>query len=473
MKKTLSFLLIHSFCASLMLYGSVFAAEKEPAEIITVRPTESQEAFRNPMKGFRVSTGPNSFRHEYATISQCYLKWSELENDEADTIEKIRAFCDAKWKSAADHGIKVIPRVYLDWDRKEGNEYWPADLQTGDYSSEAFQKRLVRLIERLGECWDQDPRVAWVQMGLIGFWGEQHSPSPTPEMQKLLGDAFARAFPHKKVVVRHADEFQDYEFGIYWDSWAHIQQINAPKHGAGIAELNRTQKRWLTAPIEGETAFNWGKYQIQPGDSPNDALSDPIHREFLIDSIRRLHCTGLGWIANYDPSIPAVQEGAAEVQKAFGYRFVLKSFSIPARVEPGQSFPLKFSVVNVGSAPFYENWPVEFSLLDPVTCQPVWQTTLRGVNLRKWLPGDDWDDEKNEYRIAPVTHEESVSVQLPDSIPAGTYAAALAIPDPFPGQPSIRFAIQDPFRDGRHPLCLIGVGLNSKAETPQNHASDH
>src|SRR5574344_1364480 len=83
-------------------------------------------------------------------------------------------------------------------DKQPNNEYWPADMKTGDYSSAQFIRRVKRLILRLGECWDNDPRVAWTQMGIIGYWGEQHSPAPTPEMQKILGDTFSKAFKNKK-----------------------------------------------------------------------------------------------------------------------------------------------------------------------------------------------------------------------------------------------------------------------------------
>ena len=88
----------------------------------------------------------------------------------------------------------------------------------------------------LGEGWDTDPRVALVEMGIIGEWGEKHDPNistywaphdqPThvnnrtwvPGIEKVLGDAFTKAFKTKKVMVRYAYDFQDYEEGIYWDS---------------------------------------------------------------------------------------------------------------------------------------------------------------------------------------------------------------------------------------------------------------
>ncbi|MDO4629440.1 MAG: DUF4832 domain-containing protein [Planctomycetia bacterium] len=432
---------------------------KQDSGIICVEPEVVTYAFPNPLKGFRPDANANFKNHPYATVARCYLKWNELENSEEDTIEKIKTACDSAWKKAEAANVRVIPRVYLDWDKKEGNEHWPSDLQTGDYTSEEFQRRLVRLIERLGKCWDKDPRVAWVQMGLIGFWGEHHSPSPTPEVEKLLGETFTKAFPTKRVVVRHADEFTDFEFGIYWDSWAHLQQMNGKKHGGGILTLNETKKRWQVAPIEGETAYNWGNYQVQPGDNPNDTLTDPVHLDYLLDSIRLLHCTALGWIANYDTKNPDVQKGAEAVQKAFGYRYELKSVEIPSQIKMGKKTHIRFTVQNVGSAPFYEKWPIECSLLVPETHEVIWKTTLEEVDIRRWFSGDDWDVEKNVYRIPAKEYMESAEILLTktDAVPAGRYILALAILDPITGQPAIRFAIENYLSCGRHPLCYVHV----------------
>ena len=46
---------------------------------------------------------------------------------------------------------------------------------------------------------------------------------------------------------------------------------------------------------------------------------------------------------------------------------------------------------NTGSAPFYPDWPVAVALLDSTTKKPVWSAPLADVDIRKWLPGEDWD----------------------------------------------------------------------------------
>ncbi|MHC4202274.1 MAG: hypothetical protein ACYSU0_19960 [Planctomycetota bacterium] len=184
--------------ATLFLLAAVRAGAVDTNETV-IRPEEYPRALRNPLKGFRPRRRDGS--HEWGTLCRVYMKWNEIENGEADGVGRIRAASDRLWRGVERHNVKVIPRVYLHW--PPDRNYWPADLETGDYSSPRFKRRLVRLVERLGECWDDDPRVAWVQMGLIGKWGEHHSPAPDAAMQKLLGDAFTKAFGVQGIRLRY------------------------------------------------------------------------------------------------------------------------------------------------------------------------------------------------------------------------------------------------------------------------------
>ena len=333
------------------------------------------------MKGF---TTTNVSTHPWGTLTHTYIRWNEIENKESDGIEKIINYCNQKWKDAAANNMKVIPRVYLHWDGDQ--KYWPSDLQRDDYTSEEFQERVLRLIRRLGICWDNDPRVAFVELGIFGKWGEHHSPSPTLAMQTLVGDAFAGAFANKKISVRHFwSEFTDHPFGEYWDSWAHYDQMYP--HGNRIKQVNQTG-RYKVNYVGGEVAYNWGNWQIQPGATPTESVADESHRNFVINSIRWLHCTQLRWISGYDKTNADALQGAIEMQKAFGYRYELNQVEFSL----GDSLKVAFDVTNTGSAPFYYNWPVEVALLDPETHEPVWRSTFDSVDIRNWLPGDGWTD---------------------------------------------------------------------------------
>jgi len=430
------------------------------AETVVIYPEEYPIALRNPLMGFRpgTSAGSSYSGDPYATVTHCYIKWNEIENYESDTIDKIKTVCNNKWKDMEKYNVKVIPRVYLDWDSDPNNENWPADMTAGDYSSEQFKTRLRRLIQRLGQCWNNDPRVAWIQMGIIGWWGEQETPWPTAEIQQLMGDEFTAAFPNKKVLVRRPwDAFTAYPFGGYWDSWAHINQIYT--QGAGIDNLNNTTARWKVNVWEGEVAYNWGDWTIQPGQDPTDTVSDPVHRNFLIDTIRDLHCSALGWVSGYSKTDPVAVAGAEEVQRAFGYRYLLNEVRYPAMLTPGAEFSVQFKVTNVGSAPVCYNWPVEISLLNPATKAVVWHDTFDGCDIRNWLSGDQYNSTTRVYTVPAVANTVNGTFQLPTGIANGEYILALAILDPSGMLPSVRFATVNYFNGGRHPIGYTGVGV--------------
>jgi Domain of unknown function (DUF4832) len=418
--------------------------------LVTVFPEEYDGAFKNPLKGFRSGFEKE---HEYGTLVKSYIRWNEIENVAGDGVDKIKAVSDAKWLGCEAKNIKFIPRVYQEWPRKESG--WPSDMKAGDYTSEQFKQRVIALIKKLGQAWDNDSRVAYVEMGLIGQWGEMEFPDTTDEIKEAIAAQFAASFKNKLVMVRWPNTYNDdiYNFGYYWDSWGHHDQKYYGFH------LSNISPKWKTAVIGGEAAYGWGNSLIQPGKSPDESLSMAVHRDYILDEIRRLHGNHMGWLASYDHGNESVRAGAVPVQKALGYRFVVSEVVYPKRVDAGAAFTVSFKVMNTGSSPIYYNWPVEVSLLDPKTRQPVWKSVYSEVDIRTWMPGDKWDDRGDSYAIPPETCAANQSFVV-SNVPPGEYILALAILDPAGERPCVRFAIKNYFNGGRHPIGRVGVGRN-------------
>jgi hypothetical protein len=439
---------------------------KTNKEYISIYPQVYEKAFPNPLKGFRTSTLNDE---DYPTLTRLYIKWNEIENTETDGVEKILDYCNGQWKDLSKKNMKVIPRVYLEWpynrqnasnnrdtvfsdwgERRFLERFWPADLTRGDYSSEQFKKRLVGLIKKMGKAWDNDPRVAYIEMGLIGWWGEQHSPSISAEMQKLIGEAFASAFKNKLIMVRQAKDFTSFPFGSYWDSFAHSSQAQEAE------ALIAAGDKWMTTVRGGEVAYDWGD-MTKSGTSPDVSLRVKANRDYIIDNIRMVHCNHLGWINHYNSADAEVVKGAEEVQKALGYRFILEEVDYTPNVSPGGTLSVSFSVRNVGSSPFYYNWPVEVSIINPDTKQTCWKVVFQNVDIRNWLPGDNWDPVLRKYTLEPKKYRISGEFKLPADIQKGRYILGLSILDPSGNLPAVRFAIKNYFNGGRHPIGRIGV----------------
>jgi len=489
MKKRRFPVLVSLFCA-LFSGRCVWAAGEQPSRAtgtsvqngwVTVTPREHHGAINNPLKGFR-----DYKKNGYGLLRRQYIKWNEIEICADDSVERIIAhtnkITEINGKRFEDLNIKLVPRVYLDWNGSPGKQFWPADLHTFDYDSPTFQERLRRLVEKLGEAWDEDPRIFAVQMGLIGYFGEHHNPAPTAAQRRLLTDAFRKAFKHKPVLVRHNNpEFMEAGFGIYYDTFGNLSREppGGPKDQFPWQATYVYRDIWKHAPIEGEVEYNWqqqresAKPEQTFGRTPDETMTVPAYRRYMIDKIRRYHASYLGWISNYNDSNRDVLAGAAELQKAFGYRFVLDSASYPLAVRPGQELSVKLTVRNTGSAPFYLDWPVAVGLLDPATRKPVWFAPLAGVDIRKWLPGEDWDSEAFAYRRPAAPYHSEGHATLPRDIKAGQYILALAILDRQGGMtPSARFAIENYFRGGWHPLGFIGIGKAPTEASLKNVAFD-
>lgn len=469
---------------------------------VTVNPAEFTYAIRNPMKGLREFFGPgydkvrDEYPYPYGSIIKEYMQWNMLEDKADDGIDKIIAYSNHRWQGVEDINVKVIPRIYIVWMEPWHGGYakntytnnpddlngwhWPSDIPgqvysedpnkpiTGGYFVPSFQDRVKKLVEKAGEAWDNDPRVAYVEMGIIGEFGEQHDPDITtywpahdqpnhvenrtwvPGIEKVLGDAFTKAFKNKKVMVRYAYEFKDYEFGIYWDSWSADEE-----KVRGYEEMKKLGDRWKKQPIGGEITWNWGslaKYK-----SFEEVVGNETTRDLVVQQIRDLHCNHLGGITWADFNDQSLIPNADMLQRIMGYHFLLSNFTYPTSIKQNEPFTVSFDVVNTGSSPFYYDWPVEIALLDAKTHQKVWGKPLSSAKISQWMPGDKWDNSKKEYtEPAAVTHLEE-SLTLDTGLDTGDYIISVAILDPAGMLPSVRFAIQNYFEGGRHPMGHIGV----------------
>ena len=484
-------------------------------DMVTVSYDEYEPAFRNPMKGLREFFAPgidpvrDEYPYPYGTMTKEYMQWNMIEDSPEDGVDKIIAYSNHRWAGVEDINMKVIPRVYLVWvepwhggkPKNPDNPddlngwHWPQGIPpetgpykqipnsvgayveekdkatpiSGGYFDPSFPERVTKLVEKLGEAWDNDPRVAYVEMGIIGEWGEHHDPDLStywpphdepehvagrtwiPGMEKVLGDAFSKAFKNKKVMVRYAYEFKDYEFGIYWDSWSQPEEIVR-----GYEEMKKLGDRWKTQPIGGEITWNWGS--LAKFRSFEETLADDETMDYILWQIRDLHCNHLGGITWADFNDPEFMKDAAVVQKAMGYRFVLGDISYDSNVAAGGRLNVSFDVVNTGSSPFYYDWPVEIALLDAQTHEKVWGHVCEDVKISQWMPGDDWSRETKAYTSPAPVNNISEKIAIDKNLPDGKYILAIGILDPAGMKPSVRFANENYFEGGYHPVGYIGVG---------------
>ena len=441
---------------------------------------ETPEAFPNPMKGFKGDRNPEGMNflnsicfqnHEYASVYRHYIKYSDLESSANDTVQKIIDWSNRAWAGIEKRNIKVNPRILLTFpvapdgafspgwhNAMEYNEFWPSDIPQEGFVSRWFSKeleeRLRKFILKLGQAWDNDPRVAAVEIGLWGYWAEHNLSTDAPNsnyydgiipksMAKTLGDAFNEAFKNKKGMVRYPYQFTDHQFGVVHDSFAKPDEQDYDR----IINTIRRNNIWKDQIITGEIAYDFDMSSLY-GSNPDNTLRNNKYSDYIISQIKRAYASSLGWISYYTYGDLSLKYNTTRIQKALGYRYVIRSAVYKEKASKGESINFGFEVSNIGSAPFYYNWPVEVSLLDQ-NRNVVYKKNLN-VDIRTWLPGE-------KYTIID-------NITIPNNLTDGVYFLTVAILDPAGNLPSLRFANTNYFYGGRTPIGIIGVNTEPQRD---------
>ena len=83
------------------------------------------------------------------------------------------------------------------------------------------------------------------------------------------------------------------------------------------------------------------------------------------------------------------------------------------------------------------------------------------------MPGDNWSMDEHKYQTAPKTYHIRKNISIDVPIAKGKYILALTVLDPAGMQPSLRFANENYFEGGYHPMGYIGID-ESVTETRLN-----
>lgn len=468
------------------------------AQMVTVTPTEFTEGMKNPLMGMREGVSKASSRYPYNTVVRAYVYFNELDNAPTDGLQKILDYTNTKFKDFEKWNIKVIVRVILQYTGTQ--YYWPADLKSiqGDYTNATLRARVLKLVDNIGKAWDNDPRIAWVEMGLIGQWGEQESPMGIDEpgvkpdgksWVQILAPAFKAAFPNKKVEARHMSKWDGTGFvgGMYWDSWgSYSSMTNATyDYNAELIKYNNAPyNRYKTSPMGGEIAYSLGVMRPELiGTDANDSYKDAGHRRWIKNVAASIRTSVLGMeYSNTDQSAAALT-GLKDLLKGFGYRFLIKEFQCSQQTQPGNNLTVNAKIVNAGVAPFYDKWPVAFVLIDQNTKQIVYKSVIPSADVTTWMPGENYDWKTaatlpgtgtEKYLIPAAINNISATVTIPANLATGTYYAGLAILDPTTNLPGVFFSVNNFFKaSNTHPLCQIGIGVAPNNPTLTNVTFDN
>ena len=415
---------------------------------------EIDDVLSNPFKGFAPWVGENNPVYP-ATLQYVNLTWRELEPVEG-TVDFAKM--ERNWGSVQATGRRVGFRVCAALPGDAGHidiPQWLADRGirmrayeidgahglAPDWDDPEFLAAHHAFIAALGARYDTDPRVAWIDIGSYGFWGEWHVwmndslAAKLSTKQSILSDYF-EAFPTKMKVIAFDDRFAtrtvtDRGWGIRNDCLGTSDSNDWYLESLRAIDPGLNDRVWKTALIGGE--FCGGGRGAVEGTTARFDLN--------FDFIKKTHWSFIGPAGGaINPQNEAHRKDLDLLANTLGYWFSLRSAEFDPAVSRGGSLAITFKVANKGVAPFYYPWPLVLHLVNP-SGETVFQENL-DVDIRKWLPGET---------------DENVSVRVPDSLATGTYELKLAIHDPAADKSGVFFANKGRDAEGRYGIGRLEV----------------
>jgi len=316
---------------------------------------------------------------------------------------------------------------------------------------------LEAFIAAYGAAYNGDPRIACVQAGTIGFWGEWHNypleaTHGISEANRLrIFQAYVSAFPDTQVSIREPksgiptallaqvgyndDSFAQSTLGP--TEWHHLPKMNA----FGI------QDSWMSN-MEGGEVFP------PLGQDFWNSIPNAVGQDWTA-CVENSHATYILHHAIFDDPIGSVTHNNALIGSAqLGYRFYANAVRINSASTDGIDVDVR--VQNDGVAPFYYDWELEFAVINDAGTVLLLESV--DVSLSALMP-----DQETSWNL--------LSTQ---SLLAGEYELLMHIKNPLadltPNAKTIRFAnaTQDEHVDGWLSLGSVPIADNCPADFDGN-----
>lgn len=364
---------------------------------------------------------------------------------------RVMAVCEGCGKSKAG---SVLPSDMNQkaWTTKDG-------LRVPDWNSGEFQQRWADLMKHLGSKYNGDPRLAYVDVGGYGNWGEWHS---YPFEQQYTGSG-----QRKDITTINAQRM----VGAVTSNFSK-SHVTMPTTGNRTADDNGVPKKTRTFDWSNKV-WRYGLWKAPNLGIRNDCLGAGVEQAHAVEGYQHaVSFTGgaTGSMANRWKTAPVVTEYCApssfpsstgQIQGAHvsmlssgnyakplsgysasdkvgyhnnvakaGYRYLLKSTKITR--ESTGAVKLSTEWLNQGVAPTYSDWTVKYIFRN--TSTGAVNTVDSTVDLTKVLPGshtaiDVYDlgsptGAAYEVSVAVVpkaSHVKPMSLALENRKPDGSY----------------------------------------------------
>ncbi|UCD50422.1 MAG: DUF4832 domain-containing protein [Phycisphaerales bacterium] len=440
-------------------------------ETVTVRPQEIDDVLINPGIGFMTFQRFNGDRlneakkwtEGYPIEYQDFDGNLENENHPLTSLAYFRVYwrfieplqdeyrwdlIDKALETAGTRGQTLLLRIapygtgadndVPDWYREMvGQEDLPVRKWRTDPEDPRYIQHFGDMVRDLGARYDGHPLLESVDLSIVGAWGEgEGSERLTQKTREALVDSYLEAFRQTYLVMlltdaktnRYGLSKRDVgwrvdclgDMGGFSSTWCHMLDYYPQ------AIINFGMKdAWKKAPVTLEVCWVMQHW-----------LDEGWDVDYIIDQSLKWHISSFN--AKSSP-VPEVWEPHVERWlKRMGYRFVLRKFTYPDSVKPGDKLAFTSWWENKGVAPCYRPFRLALRLKGPESSTIL----VTDADLRAWLPGDN-------------LYDSTVTIST-DTVP-GEFDLEIAILDERFDEPHVKLAIAGRRQDGWYELGKINV----------------
>ena len=248
--------------------------------------------------------------------------------------------------------------------------------------SEALIEAHARVIHALGQRYDSDPFVAYVELGSLGHWGEWHIHEKAGQMlgeaiRDRYAQAYKDAFTQTPLMMRRPFRFAAQNgIGLYNDAAGHPEDtqiwLDWIADGGAYDATGETDAllpmpdAWMISPIGGELTTS-----IKKTAHLRDAL------EQTLSLFERSHTSWIGPGSFVDIARGGRDQAALDrLMQRIGYRLRISSATIDT-----DAHTLSLEWTNDGVAPFYHDWKPCIRLTEADGTQQIIALNMRLIDV--------------------------------------------------------------------------------------------
>ena len=376
----------------------------------------------NPLKGFVPFRGeyrkqfPHSMEWVYLPLNQLMKGRNQFDFD--GEFEKALG-------DVASRGHHVVMRIYLDYPRKKtGVPKFLIDAGlkmtrytdfggglSPDYQDRKLYDALESFLAAFGQRYDGDPRIGFITIGLLGFWGEWHTYPhedwfPSTENQNRVLHAYTKAFRKTKLLMRQPmADGPKLPIGYHDDSFAFSTLPDVGWHFLSQMKRQGTLSAWKLNSIGGELRPELQATIWKP--------SSTKIRDTFEQCVQLTHCS---WLLNQHlfsyRRDGNERELATKAARSLGYELHVSQFEY-AVSNSDQTLTGSVKIENRGVAPFPYDWPVELRVVDARKTSKTFRTNWQISGI---LPGEPQELQFSVSLKQPIRGSEQLELHVPNPL---------------------------------------------------------